>query len=116
MVAAGLDRRLTVIWNAVPWWNGTRKISSAELADGIEVLRQLFLLLPELRVVMLVGKKAGRAKPLLERENLQVFTSAHPSPVVRASRRAVWDGILPRTGTRFALPWQLDACCSAFTP
>ena len=52
----------------------------------------LLPLLPKLESVVLVGRRAQRVFPLvalLER----VFTSAHPSPLVRASRQSEWDQI-----------------------
>jgi len=93
MREAGLPRRLTAIWNVVPWWNGTRKVTAAELRDGVGAVRQLVTLLPNLRVVVLVGNKAARATSMLEEKNLRVVLSAHPSPVVRASRPSLWMAI-----------------------
>src|SRR5688572_10257099 len=31
---AGIARKLTVAWNVVPWWNGTRTVTAAELRRG----------------------------------------------------------------------------------
>ncbi len=93
MAQARIPRQLTVIWNIVPWWNGTRRITAAELRDGVAAVDALVALLPELRVIMLVGRKAGRARPLLEGRNVRIFQSAHPSPIVRASRPVIWNSI-----------------------
>ena len=95
MQTAGLPRRDVVIWNTIAWWNGTRKITATELRDMVGVLDDLLGLLPRLTAVVLVGKKAQRALPLIERrrQDLPIFSSAHPSPIVRASRRALWDDI-----------------------
>lgn len=93
MVQAGIPRKRTVTWNVVPWWNGTRKITTSELREGIELVRDLIKLLPRLRVVVLVGKKAARARPHLEAKNLTLFASAHPSPLVRASSPDRWKAI-----------------------
>ena len=41
----------------------------------------------------MVGKKAARAKPYLETTGLDLFTSAHPSPLVRARFRERWEAI-----------------------
>jgi hypothetical protein len=90
MREANLCRDRTVIWNVVPGWNGTRKITKIELSAGVDALRGLLPLLPKLRTVILVGKKAQRAKPLVEPLGLRIFVSAHPSPLVRASQPDVW--------------------------
>ncbi len=94
MHVAQLPREATISWNAVPWWNGTRKISSAELREGVGCLEELLDLLPRLRALMFVGKKAEHARPLLEsHRRLRLFSSAHPSPIVRASMRDRWNAI-----------------------
>jgi hypothetical protein len=87
MEQAGIPRKLTVIWNVVPWWNGTRKVSPEELARGIACLHDLLELLPSLSVVVLVGRKAGHAKRWLEGKGLPLLASHHPSPLVRAKFR-----------------------------
>ncbi len=91
MAEAGLARTDTVIWNAVPWWNGTIRITAAECAAGIVELRPLLDLLPRLHTAVLVGRTAARARPVLGR--LRLLESAHPSPQVRAGYRAMWDAI-----------------------
>lgn len=96
MVEAGIARRLTVIWNIVPWWNGTRRISASELRDGVAALDGLVALLPYLKVIMLVGRKAARARSLLDGRSAHVFECAHPSPIVRASRPDLWSSIPDR--------------------
>jgi hypothetical protein len=93
MQKAELDRRFTTLWNMVPWWNGTRAINADELRAGMSALDGLLKLLAGLRVVVLVGRKAGRARPHLEGRGLSVIESAHPSPIVRASRPAAWHAI-----------------------
>lgn len=93
MNQAGIPRKCTVTWNVVPWWNGTRKITAPELREGADLVRDLIALLPRLRVVVLVGKKAARARPHLETKNLALFASAHPSPLVRASSPDRWKAI-----------------------
>lgn len=102
MEEAGIPRRLTIIWNVIPWWNGTRRIAGAELRDGVSAVIDLVALLPELKVIVLVGRKAARARSLLEGRNAHLFESAHPSPIVRASRPDLrksipgqWAKILP---------------------
>ncbi len=101
MLEAGLPRTDTVIWNAVPWWNGTIRITAAERAAGIHELRTLLALLPRLHTAVLVGRTAALARPVLG--GLRLLESAHPSPQVRAGYRAMWDAI-PSVWRRAAEP------------
>mgnify|MGYP005853568119 CR=1 FL=1 len=84
---AGIDRRLTVIWNVVPWYIGDgRRIRAAkreDLSAGTESLRELVALLPRLEVVVLVGRKAGNARGLVEgiAPKSRIFECPHPSPM-----------------------------------
>lgn len=93
MRQAGIKRQETLLWNTVPWWNGTRAIRSAELAAGLERLDHLFCLLPKLTTVIGVGNKAGQTKPLIVARGLSFYCSAHPSPINRAVRPLVWEAI-----------------------
>ncbi|MCA1337834.1 uracil-DNA glycosylase [Pseudooceanicola marinus] len=93
MAQAGVVRQDSALWNAVPWWNGTRKITGAELSAGLERLGRLLDMLPELRVVVAVGGKAAKVAPLVAQRGLPLVRSAHPSPINRAARRKVWDKI-----------------------
>jgi hypothetical protein len=90
MQSAGIPRKITVIWNVIPWWNGTRLITSSELEEGVACVRELIALLPRLSAVVFVGRKAARASQLLDGANLSLFTSAHPSPLVRARYPDRW--------------------------
>src|SRR3569833_3277122 len=81
------------VWNVIPWWNGTMAVTFNELREGVDLVRHLIRLLPDLRAVVLVGRKAARAKPLLEGIGLDLRESAHPSPRVRASRPELWRAI-----------------------
>ena len=91
MHQAGLPREQTVLWNLVPWWNGTTAITAAERAAGTEALQDLLPLLPRLDTAVLVGRTAGAARAMLG--GLRVLASAHPSPQVRAGFRGRWDAI-----------------------
>lgn len=91
MHEAGLPRRDTVIWNVIPWWNGSIAVTAAERAAGLQELPHLLPLLPRLHTAVLVGRTAARARPILN--GLRVLESAHPSPQVRAGNRALWDAI-----------------------
>ncbi|WP_321891996.1 uracil-DNA glycosylase [Paraburkholderia tropica] len=93
MAEANIDRKRTVTWNVVPGWNGTIKISSTECREGLDELKNLVGLLPLLRTVVLVGRKAGKAEAFMRSMGLRVFTSAHPSPKVRSINRAMWERI-----------------------
>ncbi len=93
MQVAGIDRNITTVWNMVPWWNGTRAITADELRAGMSALDDLLGILTGVRVVVLVGRKAGRARSHLEAKGFPVLESAHPSPIVRASRPAAWQAI-----------------------
>jgi hypothetical protein len=93
MQRAGIARKLTVTWNVIPWWNETRKVTGLELREGIACIHELITLLPLLRAVVLVGNKAARANAYLSGSSLKLFTSAHPSPLVRAKYPDRWNAI-----------------------
>lgn len=90
---AQIPRRAAALWNTIPMWNGTRRVTSAELHQGIACVKELIALLPELRVVVLVGKKAERVQPHLLPSGLPIISSAHPSPLVRARSPEMWNAI-----------------------
>ena len=91
MLQARLPRQDTVIWNVIPWWNGTIAVTAAERTAGLQELCNLLALLPRLHTAVLVGRTAAQARPILDR--LRVLESAHPSPQVRAGNRWMWDAI-----------------------
>ena len=84
---AEIDRQLTVIWNAVPWYIGTEtKIRAANRDDVREAddwLAELLTSLPRLRVVAFVGQKALHAQGVVRRvrPDVAVMHSPHPSPL-----------------------------------
>ncbi|KLE32477.1 hypothetical protein AAW00_12795 [Aurantiacibacter luteus] len=81
----GVDRRQSVLWNVIPGWNGTIKVTASKLKAGVDDLERLIALLPRLQSIVLVGKRAARAKPRLEGlGRFSIFQSAHPSGQVRA--------------------------------
>lgn len=90
MAQAGIDRRTTCLWNTVPGWNGTRKITSDELREGAACLHRLFAKLPNLRVVVLVGKKSQKVRNLIEDYGVEILTSYHPSPINYAAAQEKW--------------------------
>lgn len=85
--AAGLSRQRTAVWNIVPWYIGSgqriRPAVSPDIASGWPHLLRLLALLPRLRAVVLVGRKAQRVAPELAaaRPDLRQFHTAHPSPM-----------------------------------
>jgi hypothetical protein len=93
MRQAAIPRDVTAIWNVIPWWNGTRKVTAGELREGASCVKTLITLFPALSAIVMVGEKAARARGYLENTKLAIITSSHPSPIVRARFRAKWDAI-----------------------
>lgn len=93
MKAAGIRREDTLMWNVVPGWNGTIKIKAKELREGVAEVRNLLALLPLVEVVVLVGRKAARAEPLLSGTGVTIFHSFHPSRRVRNRWKDRWESI-----------------------
>ena len=96
-VQAGLLRSRTATWNAVPWYlgdgNRIRAASSSDLRSAKQHLAGLFKLLPRLRVVVLVGRKAQRYETAVVQlaPSATVLACPHPSPLSfngRPERRA----------------------------
>lgn len=87
LAAAGIDRRQTLLWNAVPWIihaEGARNRAPrpAEITAGLALLPGLLNLLPNLRAVVLAGRVAQRADTKLReiRPALSRIAMPHPSP------------------------------------
>ena len=89
---AGLPRVETLIWNSVPAWNGTIRLSAQERLEGPRHLPALLSLLPQLDTAILVGRTAAGAEGLLP-PGLRILRSVHPSPQVRAAFPDRWDAI-----------------------
>jgi len=94
---AGLSRVRTITWNAVPWYIGSdtkiRAAGSADLRAARTYLCRLLLILPHLKVVVLVGRKAQRFADFVKTiaPTVSVFRCPHPSPLSlngRPERRA----------------------------
>lgn len=85
---AGIDRRLTVTWNIVPWYIGDgNKIRAAKRSDieaGKTHLWTLLSMLADLRCIALIGRKAQRVEPVLRQRypRLNIVNMMHPSPRV----------------------------------
>jgi len=80
---AGLRYEDLVFWNAIPWYASREEaISTAMRKQGAEMLRRLLPLLPNLRVVLLVGKDASYLRPIVQQANsLYVIECPHTSPL-----------------------------------
>ena len=84
---AKLDRMRIVIWNAVPWYIGTgariRPARPTDIREGADSLGELLRLMPRLRAIALVGRKAQRVRSRLEHSHpdLELFACPHPSPM-----------------------------------
>lgn len=72
-----------VTWNIVPWYIGSatkiRPAQSADLLDGRVYTEQLLSLLPQLRVVVLLGKQAALGWSRLHFD-MPTIEAPHPSP------------------------------------
>ncbi len=110
---ADLPRNETVLWNVVPWYIGSgskiRPARARDIEDGKAYIARLLEILPRLRVVALVGRKAQRIGTWLEtgaNRCFEVFHVPHPSPLfvnhrpgnrdlLRESIRTVADFLAP---------------------
>ena len=101
LATAGIAREHTVLWNAVPGilhapGARNRAPRAAEVAAGLRELPALLDHLPRLRLVLLAGRVAARAAPLLSstRPALAMLTMPHPSPVYVNTNPAIAAGML----------------------
>lgn len=104
--AGGIDRCDLLIWNVVPWIvhpPGTRNraVTTAECREGIAALPLLLASLPRLQVVVLAGRSAAAAEPVVRtaRPSVAVMTMPHPSPVICCTDPAIprrIEGVLRR--------------------
>ena len=83
---ANLTRENTVLWNTVPWYIGAEDQSKIRAAQGKDVklgaahLPQLLNLLPELKAIVLVGRKAQSARKIVAAlTSIKIFETFHPS-------------------------------------
>ena len=120
--AVGLARTSVLPWNVVPWYVGTpmknASVVTAQAVEGQPYLLRLLNLLPELRVVVAIGKWAqlgvALAAQSLRDRGLTVIEAPHPSPVpartsqgeslrqfalkLTEARDIIADGVAPTTG------------------
>jgi uracil DNA glycosylase len=63
------------------------------LNEGAACLHRLIAPLPNLEVVVLVGKKAQKVQRLIEDFGIEILTSYHPSPINYAAVPEKWANI-----------------------
>ncbi|MDT8448321.1 MAG: uracil-DNA glycosylase [bacterium] len=93
---AEVPREVSCLWNTIPGWNGTTKLTNEERDKGIACLRELFDILPKLKVVVLVGKQAQRAEKYIcyvKGPDFPIIKSAHPSIKVKNINPDMWHQI-----------------------
>lgn len=81
---AGVERRREVVtWNIVPWYvgDGTRIVATPDLDEARPALQNLLALLPHVRVVVLLGRKAAKGWRRIG-SDLSALEAPHPSPLV----------------------------------
>lgn len=88
---AGIAAADVVPWNAYPWYINA-KPNRTQLAAGVEPLRRLIDLLPELRVVLVLGKDAQAGWTLFERAHGRLLTARgiRALHTYHPSRQALW--------------------------
>jgi len=97
---AGIKRYKTIIWNIVPWYIGDgtriRGATKADISDGLQSLGRLLTMLINLRVIVLMGRKAEKAEAYLAetRPGTKIYKCFHPSPMFVNHVRGNWNKIL----------------------
>ncbi|MGC4043031.1 MAG: uracil-DNA glycosylase [Armatimonas sp.] len=85
LASAGIARKDTLIWNIVPWYVGDgegriRAVTPSDIGSALPHLKSLLELLPELRVIVLVGKKAqSAASEIRLMSEVPLVMTHHPS-------------------------------------
>ena len=86
LAEAEIDRCRIAIWNIVPWYLGEngniRHAKAADLEAGRSYLERLIILLPNLKAVVMVGRRAQHATRNLTMAGIKRFECAHPSAQV----------------------------------
>lgn len=84
---AGLPRKLTISWNVVPWYIGSgtkiRPANKNDIDGGEKYLLDFLSLLPNLRIIVLGGRKAQKAEALIKNTypDIALVKMPHPSPL-----------------------------------
>lgn len=83
----GITPDAIVMWNTAPWivhapGACNRALRQPEIAEGLATIPDLLALLPNLRVVLLAGRVAALAAPIVHRDRPAIVTIVmpHPSP------------------------------------
>jgi uracil-DNA glycosylase len=85
LAESGIPRQDTLIWNIVPWYVGDgqgriRAVTRKDILEALPFLNGLLALLPNLRVIVLVGQKAqSAATDIRTRTHIPFVTMPHPS-------------------------------------
>lgn len=86
-IEAGIDRKLTVCWNIVPWYIGSdtkiRAANSKDTASGARSFNRVISLLHALKVVVFLGSHAAKAGNSIRsiRPDVDMVAVPHPSPL-----------------------------------
>ena len=93
---AAIARHDTILWNTVPWivhepGARNRALRRGEIGEGLATRPGFLALLPRLRVVVLSGRVAREAAPIVaaQRPDLPVLTMPHPSPTIVCTSPAI---------------------------
>jgi uracil-DNA glycosylase len=84
---AGLPREITISWNIVPWYIGSgskiRPANKNDIDEGKKYLLNFLSLLPNLRIIVLGGRKAQKAEALITANcpEISIVKMPHPSPL-----------------------------------
>lgn len=81
---ADISRRDTLLWNIVPWYVGDgkriRAVNREDIEQSLLHLEKLIEMLPLLKVVVLVGKKAQSADAEIQKlTSVPIINTRHPS-------------------------------------
>lgn len=88
LLGAGLTRRQTILWNAVPWaltdaHGRARKPTSEELGEAEPWTQRTLSVLKHLQVIVLMGQSAARLHRYIRMlSDLPMVIMHHPSPRV----------------------------------
>jgi uracil-DNA glycosylase len=81
---AGVSRSDTLVWNIVPWYvgdgNRIRAVGKHDIQQSFPYVKDLLGLLPYLKVIILLGKKAQSARrQICQLTDLPIIDTHHPS-------------------------------------
>lgn len=94
MRTARIPRKDTVIWNLIPWWDGSVRFAAADRRRGLGELSLLMAELRKVQAAVLVGKTAWTAETFFaDGLQLPVFKSYHPSRRVQRRYPVLWESI-----------------------